>query len=374
MPARTQFYLFGAAAVTHLIAATWLPCFVRAEDSTVHDQQPQDIRSEQTEQLKELAGKHTKQIADHPDDPAAHFSRGCIRFLLKDFEKAVADFSVAIKLRPKHANALFNRAICHFMLDQYDAAQADFSKVVDMCPEQAFGYRGLGHVQMKQGRLAEAKASFDRAIEIRYGDPLAFFGRALAFQALGEAEHAIADYSRVLEFAPNHHRARLYRSLLYRKRGNLDEAISDLGELIRTHPQDATLLQLRAAVFHEAKRYREELSDLTAAMEFAQASPILHFRLAVVYRHLGQEADAQAEIEAIKRLYATDPHAFRGSVQNGDVLDLVDLAKRFARQYGDSLSEPQLRRLFREEDDDGSTNCGLDPHMPAPSSRGSRRE
>jgi tetratricopeptide (TPR) repeat protein len=69
-----------------------------------------------------------------------HNSRGMELYFEGKYEKAVAEFTRAIKLDPNYADAYSNRGNAYAAIGQYDLAIADHNKAIELDPEEAFLY------------------------------------------------------------------------------------------------------------------------------------------------------------------------------------------------------------------------------------------
>lgn len=80
-------------------------------------------------------------------------------------------FNQAITLRPDYAEAYLNRGLTYRRLKQYDRAIADYSKVMQLAPRASVPYynRALAHAQ--KGDFKRALADVDRYIAMKPGDP-----------------------------------------------------------------------------------------------------------------------------------------------------------------------------------------------------------
>jgi tetratricopeptide (TPR) repeat protein len=87
----------------------------------------------------------------------------------KDFDRAIADYTLAIRLDPNDAAAHIGRGAAWFDKKEYDKAIADYSRAIDLDPN----------------------------------DPLAYFGRGLTWSIRKNYDRAIADYRQAIRLKPN---------------------------------------------------------------------------------------------------------------------------------------------------------------------------
>src|SRR4051812_48241305 len=127
------------------------------------------------------------------DRATAFYRRGQAYFQKEAYDRAIADFTSAIRLDPKDARVFNARGLAYREKDNPDAAIADFTSAIRLDPKnvRVYNHRGVAHGD---------KADFDRAIAdysaaIRL-DPkysIAYFNRAKEYRDYGQLERAIAD-------------------------------------------------------------------------------------------------------------------------------------------------------------------------------------
>jgi eukaryotic-like serine/threonine-protein kinase len=86
---------------------------------------------------------------------------------IRQYEKALADCSEAIKQDPKLASAWFNRGGAYYGLHQYDNALADCTKAVELSPRDAWTHYSLAMALNRKGRTDEAIAEYRGAIQLK---------------------------------------------------------------------------------------------------------------------------------------------------------------------------------------------------------------
>jgi lipoprotein NlpI len=102
-----------------------------------------------------------------------------------DNDRAIADFSEAIRVDPKYALAYRNRSNVYRAKGDIDRALADYGKVVDLNPT-ASNYRARGLLYFGQADFTNASGDFLRSINLR-DDSYAMLFRFLARSRAGES-------------------------------------------------------------------------------------------------------------------------------------------------------------------------------------------
>lgn len=148
-------------------------------------------------------------------DPLAAIRAGNQAFAEGRLEQALAEFSRAIEEGGLDGESLAlahnNRGVVLGELGDFDRAIADYEAALRLKPGDAKSVRNL--------RIAHTR-------------------RALAAARLGEAERAIADLGRAIELEPSHPTAYVRRAELHLERGEAKAAIEDLETATRLAPDN----------------------------------------------------------------------------------------------------------------------------------------
>jgi tetratricopeptide (TPR) repeat protein len=91
------------------------------------------------------------------------YDRGVASLDRKDYDRAIADFTEAIRYKPKYAAAYYNRGFAHLDRKDYDRAIADYDQVIALNPKLASAYSNRGNAFRAKGALDRANADFDQA-------------------------------------------------------------------------------------------------------------------------------------------------------------------------------------------------------------------
>lgn len=96
-----------------------------------------------------------------------------------------------------------NRGVLLMRKGEYERAEADYQVALSLYPDLPEAYINYGVALYHQERLSEAKEAFDTALEIGSDkDALAHFNRALIFERQDNAPAAYRDYRTASELMP----------------------------------------------------------------------------------------------------------------------------------------------------------------------------
>ncbi|MDO8901534.1 MAG: tetratricopeptide repeat protein [Phenylobacterium sp.] len=96
-----------------------------------------------------------------------------------------------------------NRGVLRMRRAEYAPAIADFDLAVKMKPDLGEGHVNRGAALIGQRKYAESLPSIDRGLELGVEEPAkAYYNRALAHEGLEDARSAYLDYQKAQELAP----------------------------------------------------------------------------------------------------------------------------------------------------------------------------
>jgi lipoprotein NlpI len=100
------------------------------------------------------------------DQAVAHHNRGLAYAVKGDLDRAIADFTEAIRLDPKDASAHNDRGSAYMAKGDFDRAIADYSEAIRLDPKEVLAYKKRGAVYLYSGALPKALADFNQASEL----------------------------------------------------------------------------------------------------------------------------------------------------------------------------------------------------------------
>ena len=119
-----------------------------------------------------------------------------------DYEKAIADYSKAIRLKPDDAMAYYNRGLTYDRKGDYDRAIADFGETIRLKPDFVEAYNNRGSAYIQKGDYDRAVADETQVISLDPKYATAYFNRGNAYRHKGDWDRALADYNEAIRLGP----------------------------------------------------------------------------------------------------------------------------------------------------------------------------
>lgn len=113
---------------------------------------------------------YTQAIRLDPNDAAAFNNRCWARATAnRDLKAALADCEQSLRLKPNYANALDSRAFVYLRLGEFDRSIGDYDAALALNPKQAASLYGRGVAKLRKGDAVAASFDFTAAKEIDPG-------------------------------------------------------------------------------------------------------------------------------------------------------------------------------------------------------------
>ena len=216
---------------------------------------------------------------------------------MKESDKALADFDMAIKLEPAHPLAYVDRGQTLNDMGDRDGAIAAVSQALKIAPDFAPALdlqKKLG-LDTQQPDAAAARAddatcvfpvsgsildrdTIDRVIaacttliEAPGGGDEAraqiYLQRGSMFRRIGKFDSALADFGLSIKYDPKSAAAYTGRGNAYRGLGQFDEAIADHSEAIRLDPNNPEAYNNRGNAWRDKDDNQQAIADYNAAIK-----------------------------------------------------------------------------------------------------------
>jgi len=232
---------------------------------------------------------------------AIYVERGIAYMALQDFDRAIGDFTQAIKLDPKNVKAFANRGAAHSARQEWDGAIQDFGQVIAL-DRSAHAYADRAGMYLLAGQADRAIQDFSEAIKMDPGFVDAILTRGLTLASVKRCADAIPDFTRVIELKPDESKAYLERGICEEMGSHDDLALQDLSAHLSIDARSFTGLEHRAGVLFRLGQLDRAFEDYKRALELTPNSPRALFGRGVVRRLKGDVSGGNEDIEAATAL------------------------------------------------------------------------
>lgn len=203
-----------------------------------------------------------------PKDLAiALLTRGDALATKRDYDKAIAAYSDALKSDPDNVRVLEGRGIAYSNAGQDDLAMADFNTALQKRPNYPAPYNSRGLIYLRRGALQSALDDFSAAIRLGPKFGFAYINRARIETMNRDYDAALADFAKATEIDPTMAQIASYRCVTYTAMGRFDEAIADCNNVLEKFPKSGFIFNNRGDAFMAKGDLDAALRDYNTVIE-----------------------------------------------------------------------------------------------------------
>jgi tetratricopeptide (TPR) repeat protein len=209
---------------------------------------------------------------------------------------AIPFFDQAIRLKPQYAQAYINRAIAYHLMRQFNRALADYNLAIQISPKLPEAYYNRGITFNEIGQMSRAVDDFTRAIDLNSKYAEAFTNRGYANHRLGQFKRALEDYSQALKLDDKYAKAYYNRGSLYSDAAQYDLAIADFDKALQLDSASGEAYNNRGVAYFHLGRYDNALKDFSQALKLDPPYKHSGYSRGYVYLLMNRGDEAATEV------------------------------------------------------------------------------
>ena len=219
----------------------------------------------ETVQVQEKADPNPVQAEAAPD----YLAEGRVSLQSGDVDKAIEDFTKAIKAEPNDAPRYVYRSGAYTRKGQITLALNDLKEATRLNPRDPEPFSQRGSILGQLGMYSQAMADLTEALRLSPEGPTAvgvLINRGFAYTQLRQPEKALADYNEALRINPKSALAYEYRAGVYFQQSKLKDALADFDQAVAIQPGLAELRLNRGLVYQNMGRHDKAMEDFNEAI------------------------------------------------------------------------------------------------------------
>jgi tetratricopeptide (TPR) repeat protein len=224
-----------------------------------------------------------KYNSEYLNNAYVYFYIGNCNSFIKEYERAISDYTKALEINPKLAEVYYNRGATYSRKQEYDKAISDYTKSLEINPKLAEAYGNRGATYFHKQEYDKAIADYTKALEINPKLTKTYSYRGIAYFRKQEYEKAIADYTKALEINPKYAEAYSYRGIAYFRKQEYEKAIADYTKALEINPKLTETYSNRGTAYSRKQEYERAVSDYTKALEINPKYAEAYYNIGCLY-------------------------------------------------------------------------------------------
>ncbi len=216
---------------------------------------------------------------------------------LKQYDKAIDDYDMAIAVDPTSEEALNNRGVTYRKMGMIDKALADFNAAIGLNPSFYQAYNNRAYAFGLLGEVDKALDDYDHALALNPSYFQAYNNRGLMYDRMGLADKAIEDFNRTISLNPSSELAYFNLGILYGKMGKYDSALLNFDATLSLRPDFADGYLNRGITYFLVGQSSMALKDFTAAILLDKNSARAYAARGRLYDSIGQKDQARVDYQ-----------------------------------------------------------------------------
>jgi tetratricopeptide (TPR) repeat protein len=250
-----------------------------------------------TNQIEKAVGPLKTAIRLSPKDVQAHLYLGRCYLELGQYEASLQEIRAASNLEPKNTDILYTLGQVYGKL-----MSAAYMRMAEVSPDSYQVHQVLAESYSAQKNTDKAIEEYKAAISRSPNTPGLHYALGDIFWRAGRFADAEQYFREELKVSPEDYMAAWKIGNIYIYYTRWDDAIPWIEKAIQIAPDLAQAHRDLGKAYFEKNELEKAVKEYTKVAELAPDEDTVHYRLAIIYRRLGRQNEAQDEMNLFGKL------------------------------------------------------------------------
>lgn len=223
-------------------------------------------------------------------------------FLQADFQNAIIFFTDFLKSYPQHFAALDNRGLSYLALKDYGRAIEDFSSAirVNKSSSMSYVYRALAYEG--KNNLPSAKKDYEDAMFYDVKNLEAYYGLNMLYVGNKEYERSLKLLEKATALDPKSSRSYFLKAITHTFKKDTAKIFENVAEGLSWDSTYYLKNTTKDLVFVKAEKYKSALSIFSQLISRDPNSYLAYFNRGMIYYMMGSNDKAESDLKKSKSL------------------------------------------------------------------------
>jgi len=204
-----------------------------------------------------------------PNDAVLYTRRGEAWFRLREYDRAIDDFSRAIALDATSDEAYFGRGMAHGRNGDIEKGITDLGVYIERNPKSTLAYTKRGVRYLWLGDVDRASFDLRQAVALDPRNAEAHDDLGVAYAQGGQYDDALHHFNTTVRLDPGYQKAWHNLAMVHHLQGNEKMALVAVDQSLQLNPENRISLLLKSEILTALGRH----SEAKAALETAELLP-----------------------------------------------------------------------------------------------------
>jgi tetratricopeptide (TPR) repeat protein len=203
--------------------------------------------------------------SERTNNSKAWYGRGCAFNQAGNYEEALRDLSMSIKIEPRNADAFYNRGMVFINRNKFSSALSDLDRAILLKSDLIEAYDARAYVKGIQKDFQGALNDLNMSVDLNPDNPEVYITRGFIKSTMGNFPEAIADYNHAIYLHRENILAYKVRAMAKASMNDYKGAIADYNVILRSNKDPAALYE-RGCAKIKSELMQEGCKDITLAI------------------------------------------------------------------------------------------------------------